>query len=103
VPVSITEKNHAGGGTGGTEQVQLYTGCNNVSSTYPSGTPASQVFGTVSPQSALIAGWFYNNGQQRFLGYSPLPGAPNDLVTVNRLDALFICVNGPATFTRPTI
>jgi len=104
VPVSITVKNQASGSTGGaTEQIQLFTGCNNVASTYASGTAASQVFANISPSSALIAGWFFINSQQRFVGYSPLPGAPNDLTSINRGDPLFICVNGNATFTRPTI
>lgn len=98
--LSITVTNRQGAAT---EQVQLFTGCNNVASTYPNGTPTSQVAAGVSPASALIAIWRFDNATQRFAGYSPIPGAPNDLVTLNRADAIFICVNAPATFTRPAI
>ena len=63
----------------------------------------SPIAAAVSPQSALIAIWRFDNATQRFAGYSPIPGAPNDLVTLNRADAIFICVNAPATFTRPAI
>ena len=98
--LSLTVTNRQGAAT---EQVQLFTGCNNVASTYPNGTPTSQVAAGVSPASALIAIWRFDNATQRFAGYSPIPGAPNDLVTLNRADAIFICVNAPATFTRPAI
>ncbi len=98
--LSLTVTNRQGAAT---EQVQLFPGCNNVASTYPNGTPTSQVAAGVSPSSALIAIWRFDNATQRFAGYSPIPGAPNDLVTLNRADAIFICVNAPATFTRPAI
>lgn len=101
--VSLTVRNRSGSGAGPTEQVQLFMGCNNVASTYPNGTPASQVFANISPSGALIAGWFFINAQQRFVGYSPIPGAPNDLTSINRGDPLFICVNAASNFTRPTI
>jgi hypothetical protein len=86
---------------GATEQLLLFRGCNNVTSTYPNGTPAAQLFGGVNAPGARLSGWIFINSQQRFAGYSPLPGAPNDLTVVNRGDPLLICVTGPATFTRP--
>ncbi len=89
--------------TSATEQVQLFKGCNNVSSTYPNGTATSNLASNVSPAGALAGIWFFVNSQQRFVGFSPIPGAPNDLVTVNRSDALFICMNAGGTFTRPTL
>ncbi|MFN8557668.1 MAG: hypothetical protein U0531_10080 [Dehalococcoidia bacterium] len=96
---SLTVRNR--GATAQTEQIQLFTGCNNISLTWPNGTAASVVAGQITPAGTLIALWRFENAQQRFLGYSPIPGAPNDLNTVNRFDAVFACVNGPATMTRP--
>lgn len=100
---TITVRNRSGGTTGATEQIPLFSGCNNVTSTYPSGTSISVIASNISPTSSLNAIWFFNNAQQRFLGFSPLPGAPSDLMTVNRSDPLFICMNSGGTFTRPTI
>jgi hypothetical protein len=87
------------GSSGATEMVDLVAGCNNVALTYPNGTPPGQV--AVSPSSALDAIWRYDAATGRFVGYSPLPGAPNDLTALNRLDAVFVCVDTPATLTHP--
>lgn len=97
---AITVRNRAGT-TGQTEQIQLFTGCNNVAVTWPTGTATSVVAAAISPPSALIAIWRFDNASQRFVGYSPIPNAPNDLNTVNRFDPVFICVNSNATLTRP--
>jgi hypothetical protein len=87
------------GSSGAMETVTLVAGCNNVALTYPNGTPPTQV--AVSPASALDAIWRYDAAAGQFVGYSPLPGAPNDLTMLNRLDAVFVCVHTPATLTRP--
>jgi hypothetical protein len=92
-----------GGTTGQTEQVQLFTGCNNVTVTWPNGTPTSTVAQNIQPAGILVAIWRFDNASQRFVGFSPIPNAPNDLVTVNRAEPVFICTNGNGTLTRPVI
>ncbi|MBI2760235.1 MAG: PKD domain-containing protein [Chloroflexi bacterium] len=88
---------------GGTEQVQLFAACNNVAVTWPNGTPLVTVTGAISPSGSISAIWFFINAQQRFVGFSLLPGAPNDLTMVNRGDPVFICMNTTGTLTRPII
>jgi PKD repeat protein len=87
----------------GTEQIVLYPSCNNVAVTWPSGTAISTVVVAISPVGSVIAVWRFDNLNQRFAGYSTALGAPNDLVTVNRGDPVFICMNSSGTLTRPVI
>lgn len=88
--------------TAGTETVSLTTGCSNVSLTWPNGTPVSTVGAAVSPTGILTSVWRYDTAQGRFLGYNPsAPSFVNDLQTVNRLEAVFICVSSPGTLNRP--
>ena len=86
-----------------TEQVRLIAGCNNVALTWPQGTPTALIARAVSPEGALVAIWRYDAQSGRFLAWSPLSGAPNDLPSVGRLDAVFICVRQPATLARPAL
>jgi hypothetical protein len=83
--------------------VQLFAACNNVAVTWPNGTSLTTVTGAISPGGAITAIWFFINAQQRFVGFSLLPGAPNDLTMVNRGDPVFICMNSAGTLTRPII
>ena len=87
----------------GTEAVSVFTGCNNVTLTWPTGTSLTDVAGTVEPLNTLLAIWRFDNAAQRFIGYSPLPNAPNDLTAAGRLDTVFICVTAPARITRPAL
>ena len=88
---------------GATEQVALYAVCNNVSVTWPTGTGIATVVNAIAPAGSLAAIWRFNNAAQSYAGYSPTPGAPNDLNTVNRAEPVFICMNVGGTFTRPLI
>lgn len=85
------------------EQVPLQVNCNNVALTWPNGTALSVVQAAISPAGSLIAIWRFDNLAQRYSGYSPLPGAPNDLLTVNRGDPVFICMSSGGTLSRPQI
>jgi hypothetical protein len=88
---------------GATERVELVVGCNNVTMTWPSGTPTAMVIASVMPPSAVVALWRYEARDQRFIGFSPqFPGA-SDFTTLTRLDAAFICVNAPAVMLRPAV
>lgn len=90
--------------TGGTEAVGLATGCNPVAVTWPDGTAVTTVAAAVSPTSAVVSIWKFNTATGSWLGFSPLaPPEVNDLQTVNRLDAIFICVSTSGTLTRPKI
>jgi hypothetical protein len=101
---TLTIRNRSSGpAPGQTEQVQLFTGCNNVTVTWPNGTPTSTVAQNISPGGVLVAIWRFDNANQRFVGFSPIPNAPNDLVTVDRAQPVFICTNGNGTLNRPVI
>lgn len=86
-----------------TETVKLFRGCNNVSLTWPDGTPIAIVAAAVAPASAVRAVWRFGAAARRFHGWTSIPDAPNDLTTVGRLDTAFICMDGPGSLTRPTI
>ena len=86
-----------------TETVQLVQGCNNVALTWPTGTPTGQVARAVTPGAALVAIWRYNTTTQRFAAFAPAFPQASDLTTVNRLDAVFLCLAAPGTLTRPVV
>jgi YVTN family beta-propeller protein len=84
----------------GMEWVALLCGaCNPVATTYPDSTPVATVAGAVAPPEALEALWRFDGAE--WTGYSAASPAASDLTEVDRLDVVFICVEGAATFTRP--
>jgi len=86
---------------GGTEQ--LNAGCNNVSLTFPDGTASQTVVQSVTPAGALEAMWRYDATMKAWEGYSPTaPPAASDLLTVDFLDSVWLCVRGPAEGPSPT-
>ena len=88
----------------GGQVVAVVVGCNPIAMTHPDGTPIETIAGCVSPAVALISIWKFDNPAGGWLGYSPVvPPEVNNLAEVNRLDAVFVCVNAPGTFTRPLI
>ncbi len=86
-----------------TESVELFRGCNNVTLTWPTGTNTSDVAAGVAPAAALQSIWRFDNAAQRFSGFSPQFPAQSDYRSVSRIDAVFICMAGPGTLTRPRI
>ncbi len=79
--------------------VALARGCNNVS---PTVTEAAAAYAArVTPQSALVAIWEHQAATNTFRGFSPQPGAPNDLAGVTRLRPVFVCVNAAANLDQP--
>ena len=50
-----------------------------------------------------MAIWRYNNTTQTFQAFSPQFPQASDLTTVNRLDAVFVCMDATGTLTRPAI
>jgi hypothetical protein len=79
---------------GSTEQ--LYEGCNNISLTFPDGTASETVLQAVTPSEAVQAMWRYNAAESRFVGFSPAAPQASDLLTVDFLDAVWLCVTGAA-------
>ncbi len=65
--------------------------------------PPLSLRAAISPAAAMTAIWQFDNANQRFMGYSTKPGAPNDLSSVNRGDAVFVCMNGGGSLARPEI
>ena len=94
------------GGSGGSSStprtVSLVTGCNNVSLTFPDNTPTGTVANGVSPSAALLSVWkLVDPAASKYRAFFPGATQATDLPSVNRLDAVFICVNASATFTEP--
>jgi PKD repeat protein len=87
----------------GQRKLNLPQGCTNVASTFPDNTPTGTIVSNVNPSTAVLSVWEYDSANQRFKGYLPGATQATDLPTVNRLDAIYICVNAPATFTEPAI
>ena len=81
----------------------LSPGCNNVASTWPDGTPAATVSASVTPPQVVLAVWRYDAARGRLLGFAPRAPLASDLATVDRLDAVFVCVREAASLLRPAI
>ncbi|MHB8575021.1 MAG: PKD domain-containing protein [Dehalococcoidia bacterium] len=89
---------------GGSRVLPLVSGCNNVASTWADNQNPSTIASAVSPQSALLSVWkLVDPSAIKYKGFFPNASAASDLTGVNRLDAIFVCVNAPATLTEPTI
>ena len=78
---------------GGIEQ--LYEGCNNITLTFPDGTASQTVAQAVSPAGAAESMWRHDASQNRFVGFSPTAPQASDLLTVNFLDAVWLCLGMP--------
>ena len=83
--------------------VQLYSGCNNIALTFPSGTASQTVVDAVTPAGAVEAIWRYNAAQNTFEAFSPAAPQASDLLSVDFLDAVWLCLAGapPAAPTSP--
>jgi inhibitor of cysteine peptidase len=75
--------------------VQLYEGCNDIALTFPDGTTSEAVVQAVSPADAVESMWRYDASQNRFLGFSPAAPQASDLLTVNFMDAVWLCISVP--------
>jgi hypothetical protein len=84
----------------------LYEGCNNIALTFPDRTPVGHthpgwtppqtVVNAIEPSSALQSIWRHDAAQNRFQGFSVAAPEVSDLLTVNFLDAVWICVTASA-------
>ena len=76
--------------------VQLYSGCNNIALTFPNGTASQMVVDAVTPAGVVDAMWRHNAAQSAFEGFSPAAPQASDLLSVDFLDAVWLCVTGAA-------
>lgn len=83
------------------EELQLQRGPNNIAPTLTE--PVADYAKRVTPNAALVAIWEYVPETGRWKGYSPVPGAPNDLDQVTRLRPVFVVVNAAATISQPQV
>jgi len=93
-----------GPGVASARDVSMVVGCNPVALTHADGTATTAVASGVDPASSLISIWKFLPASGSWSGYSA--GAPpevSDLQTVERLDAVFVCVSAVATITMPDL
>jgi hypothetical protein len=79
----------------------LSVGCNMVTATFPTGTPASALADAMSPPTALQAVWRVDNATHSFQAFMPQAPQASDLTSLNLLDPLFVCVGAAATISLP--
>ena len=88
----------------------LYEGCNNIALTFPDRTPVGHphpgwttqsVVDAIEPSSAVQSIWRHDAAQNRFLGFSAAAPQASDLLTVNFLDAVWVCVTAQAVAPTP--
>ena len=86
----------------------LSAGCNNITVPVQEPRPAlptpmrvAELAQRVAPPGALEAIWKYEPALGRFFAYAPSRNAPNNLMTVNPLASVWICVRAPAMLVQP--
>jgi hypothetical protein len=86
------------------EVVPLMAGCNPVVWTGPDNTSAQTIVDLVKLPTALTSSWKFESATGHWLGFAPfvIPGA-NDFFFVDRLDVVFLCVDGPTLWYRPAL
>lgn len=85
---------------------QLFPGCNNIALTFPDGTASQTVVEAVAPGGTVESLWRHNAALKKFDGFSPMAPQASDLLTVNFLNAVWLCVSGegpPAPTPTPPV
>ena len=75
------------------EAKELFAGCNLISLTFPDGTTSEEVIDAVTPPEAVETIWRQTAALDRFEGFSPVFPQASDLLTVHRLDPVWICIS----------
>jgi len=75
---------------------QLYPGCNNIGLTFPDGMASTTVAQAVTPAGALQSMWRHDAAFNKFEGFSPAAPQASDLLAVDFLDAVWLCIGGAA-------
>jgi len=84
---------------GGTEQ--LYSGCNAISLTFPHGTASETVVAAVTPAGAVESLWRFDPPLKKWEGFSPAAPRASDLLKVDFLDSVWLCVAAAPGGTAP--
>jgi hypothetical protein len=84
------------------ETVALVFGCNFVTSTYPDDSQPATLAAAVSPQANLDGLWA-QQPPPTWRGYNPLFPAASDMLPVDRLEVIAICMTGSGTWERPPL
>ena len=80
--------------------IELFAGCNPMTTTYPDGTTV-QTLTSATSAGVLNAIWKFDVGVWR--AYSPEFPQVSDLATTDFLDVVFLCAEDPGTFVRPRV
>lgn len=80
---------------------QLYEGCNNISLTFPDGTSSQSLVQAVVPTPAVESVWRHDAQARKWYGFSPDSVAASDLLSVNFLDSVWLCVMTPGAAPAP--
>ena len=80
---------------------QLYPGCNNIALSFPDATPSATVLQAVTPAGAVDTMWRHSAAQNRFEGYSAQYPQASDLLTVNFMDAVWLCMEQGLAAIQP--
>jgi len=93
-----------GAAKGEDEVVALVAGCNPVVWTGPDNTSVQTIVDSVKLPTASLISWKFEPETGQWLGFAPfvLSGA-NDFFSVDRLDVVFLCVNGFTWWYRPVL
>jgi hypothetical protein len=81
----------------------LPPGCDEaiIANNVAANTPIATIVGMVTPQSAVVSVWQYNNATQSFAAlYFSTPGAPTNGNAASGGQSVFICVRGSASFAN---
>jgi hypothetical protein len=71
-----------------TQPLGLLRGCNQIIVTTTAGTPIANIAALVSPASAVVSIWTFNNGTKQFrLAFSSDPAAPVDITVTGQTAA----------------
>jgi uncharacterized protein YkwD len=101
---AATTQNQAAASAAATQTVSLAQGCTNVVLTWPGGTAISTVIAAISSPSAVAAIWRWNPTTRSFSGFAPAAAAVSDYkVTEQPYEAVYVCLQTPATLTRPAM
>lgn len=86
------------------EPVPLSAGCNAVVWTGSDNTSIQTIVDSVKLPTALISSWKFEPATGQWLGFAPfIPSGANDFFSVDRLDVVFLCVNGFTWWYRPVL
>ncbi len=71
----------------------LYAGCNNIALTFPDGTGSQTVVQAVTVPGAVESLWRHSAALNKFEGFSPAAPQASDLLSVNFLDPVWVCMS----------